>query len=46
MLDIVFPCLSVNFQFFRDLKLAMDVENLKSGGLYHLGGSKNKKKLN
>ena len=28
MLDLVFPCFSVNFQVFGDPKLAMDVENL------------------
>ena len=42
MLDLVFPCFSVNFHVFGDPKLAMEVENLKSGGLYHLGGLKNK----
>ena len=42
MLNLVFPCFSVNFQVFGDPKLTMDVENLKSGGLYHLGGLKNK----
>ena len=30
MLDVVFPCFSVNFQVFGDPKLAMEVENLKS----------------
>ena len=42
MLDLVFPCFSVNFQVFGDPKLAMEVENMKSGGLYHLGVLKNK----
>ena len=49
MLNLVFPCFSVNFQIFGDPKLAMEVENLKSRGLYHLGGLKNKilnKKIN
>ena len=49
MLDLVFPCFSVNFQIFGDPKLAMEVENLKSGGLYHLRGLKNtnlNKKIN
>ena len=49
MLDLVFPCFSVNFQVFGDPELAMEVENLKSEGLYHLGGLKNKilnKKVN
>ena len=29
MLDLVFPCFSVNFQVFGDPKLAMEVENLE-----------------
>ena len=33
MVDIVFPCFSVNFLVFGDQKLAMKVENLKSGCL-------------
>ena len=42
MLDFIFPCVSANFQVLGDPKLATEVENLKSGGLYHLGGLKNK----
>ena len=41
MLDFVFPYVSVNFQVFGNLKLAMEMENLKSEGLYHLRGLKN-----
>ena len=42
MLDLFFLFFSVNFQVFGDPKLAMEVDNLKSRGLYHLGGLKNK----
>ena len=42
VLDLVFPCFSVNFQVFGDPTLAMEVEKMKRGGLYHLGGLKNK----
>ena len=39
-----FVCVSVNFQVFGHQKFSMEVENLKNGGLYHLGTLNNKKK--